>query len=479
MTNKNENLKLLISLGLAGVMVAPIWWLITKLSSPNPDNNPGNGISPSPSVSLTDKPSTFISLGTSILVKVETSSEKKDGVKAFADKDFPSAVEKFTASLKKNPNQAETLIYLNNAKIAKAKSEVLTVAVIAPTNFNIGVTQEFLRGIAQAQDEVNNQGGINGKKLQIAVASVEDQKYSAQLDDELVQDNSLVAVVGVSLNPRIYNDKGLVLVFPVELPGQTQSSVNSQRDPSKNNYLFHVNPPYDNLVKTHAKYIAEQVKNIAICGDFPRSTNNPIPSLNPKLVKQYTEALESYGSKILSTPCYLSGKNNFDYKAFVNKAIEENASGFLLIPSVDNIPFATKVGQEVGSRKLLFGSEIMYSPKTLQNGKDIEGMVLPVYWHRDANKEFANKAFELWNAPVNQRTAGAYDALQVIITGLKQDNTREGLQKVLSNPNFSTSGATGLIKFLPSGERKTEAEALLVKIEPSGTGYDFVLLKNK
>ncbi|MHC5598104.1 MAG: ABC transporter substrate-binding protein, partial [Nostoc sp.] len=132
----------------------------------------------------------------------------------------------------------------------------------------------------------------------------------------------------------------------------------------------------------------------------------------------------------------------------------------------------------------LFASETMYSATTLQNGKDIEGMILPVYWHRDVNKDnpFAENAFQLWNARVNQRTAGAYDALQVIITGLKQDNTREGLQKVLSNSNFSTSGATGIIKFLPSGQR--QGEAILVKVEhcehcSSGSSYDFALLNKK
>jgi branched-chain amino acid transport system substrate-binding protein len=56
------------------------------------------------------------------------------------------------------------------------------------------------------------------------------------------------------------------------------------------------------------------------------------------------------------------------------------------------------------------------------------------------------------------------------------------LQKVLSNRDFSTSGATGMIKFSPSGER--QGEVLLVKIErcgrcSSGTDYDFALLNKK
>lgn len=485
MTNKKENLRLLISLGLAGIMVAAILWLINKLSSTIiPSPNPTSTL-----YSLPNKPS-FMNLGTRILVTLQAYPEKIDGVKAFSENDFTTAVEKFTASLKNNPNDPETLIYLNNAKIAQDNSESLKVAIIAPINFDINLAKEILRGVAQAQNEINNQGGINGKKLQILIASVDNPEDSRLLDETLVQEKNLVAVVGVRPNPKIYNEKGLVLVFPVELPSQAENrekseqTVIGQLNTSKNNYLFHVNPPYSNLVDIHARYIAQRLRNIAICGDVPSSRSNSAFSFNQSLVKQYTQAIQYYGTKVISTPCNLSG-TNFDYRAFVKKAIEtENASGFLLIPSIDNIPFATKVAQEVGNRKPLFASEIMYNPKTLENGKDLEGMVLPVYWHRDANKDnpfaktFAKDASKLWKGDVNQRTAGAYDAMQVIIAGLKQDDTREGLQKVLSNPNFSTSGVTGTIKFSPSGER--QGEALLVKIERcegcSNTDYHFTLL---
>ncbi|MGF1937482.1 MAG: ABC transporter substrate-binding protein [Nostoc sp. ChiQUE02] len=486
MTNKKENLRLLISLGLAGVMVAAILWLISKVSSTI--IAPSNPISTSSS--LTNKPS-LINLGTRILVKVQTYPEKTDGVKAFAEKDFPTAVKKFTASLKNNPNDPETLIYLNNAKIAQDNSSALKVAVIAPINFDPSLSEEILRGVAQAQNEVNNQGGINGKKLQIVIASADNREDATRLDNELVQDKSIVAAVGVRRNAAIYSENRLVLVLPVERPNQVENqenlnnnSVNSQPNSSTKNYFFHINPLYDNLVDTHSRYIARQARNVAICGDFRSSRSNSSSSSSQILVEQYTQAIKKYGSNVISTPCNLADKN-FDPRAFVDQAIEtENASGFLLMPSIRNIYFATKVAQEVKGRKPLFASENMYSATALQNGKDLEGMVLPVYWHRDANKDnpFAENALQLWNARVNQRTAGAYDAIQAIIAGLKQDDTREGLQKVLSNPNFSTTGATGMIQFSPSGER--QGEALLVKIErcescSTGTGYDFALLNKK
>ncbi len=486
MTNKKENFKLLISLGIAGIMVAVILWLISKLSSTIiPSSNPITTSS-----SLPNK-SSLINLGTKIVVKVQTYPEKRDGVKAFGEKNFSTAVEKFTASLKNNPNDPETLIYLNNAKIARDNSESLKVAVIAPVNFDQNLAEELLRGVAQAQNEVNERGGINGKKLQIVIASVENREDGEKLDKELVEDPSIIAAVGVRLNAAIYNEKRLVLVFPVERPNQAenlenieQNSVNNQPNTAKNNYLFHVNPLYDNLVDTHARYIARQGRNIAVCGDIRSSGNNPNSSSSKLLVEQYTQAIEQYGSKVISTPCNLADKN-FDPKTFVDRAIEtENANAFLLIPSLRSISYATKVAQEVKGRKPLFGSETMYSGKTLENAKDVEGMVVPVYWHRDVNKNnpFAENAFGLWKARVNQRTAGAYDAMQVIVAGLEKDNTREGLQKVLSNPDFSTSGATGNIMFSPLGTR--QGEAFLVRIErcercSSGTNYDFVLLNKK
>ncbi|PHM10065.1 hypothetical protein [Nostoc sp. 'Peltigera malacea cyanobiont' DB3992] len=107
MTNKNENLRLLISLGIAGVMVAAILWLISKVSSTiiTTSSDPTQTSS-----SFTNK-SSLMNLGTRILVKVQTSPEKTDGVKAFAEKDFSTAVKKFTDSLKNNRNDPETNLF--------------------------------------------------------------------------------------------------------------------------------------------------------------------------------------------------------------------------------------------------------------------------------------------------------------------------------------------------------------------------------
>ncbi|MFK0729915.1 MAG: ABC transporter substrate-binding protein [Gloeotrichia echinulata GP01] len=493
MTGKKEGARLLISLGLTAIVIAAILFLLDKVM-PKPRVTTQEPIIP-PS-----NPSPILmSLGGEIVVKVRTSPDKENGTAAFAKGDFATAVEKFTASLNNSPNDPETLIYLNNAKIAQDTSAALKVAVIAPISFDPNQAEEILRGVAQAQDEVNSSGGINGKKLQILIASSirssgnNSSTNSEQLDNELIKDNSLLAVVGSRRNSSIYNDKGLVLVFPIEPARDTgnqensSQAVNNQSNPAESNYIFYVNSS-DVLVDTHSRHIVREARNIAICGDSSRGNNstnssNATVSFNKILVDKYTNAINKYGGQVISFPCDL-GDKNFQPSAFVNEAIEtQKANGFLFIPTNRNIFYATKVAQEIRGRKPFFASETMYKQTTLDNGKDFQGMVLPVYWHRDANKNnpFADKALKLWNAQVNHRTAGAYDALQVIIAGLKQDNTRQGLKNVLSNPNFSASGATGTIKFSPSGER--QGKAFLVKVEscdaskPCASGYEFVLLQ--
>ena len=72
----------------------------------------------------------------------------------------------------------------------------------------------------------------------------------------------------------------------------------------------------------------------------------------------------------------------------------------------------------------------------------------------------------------------AYDATAAAIIGLRSGNSREQLQKALSNSGFSINGATGTVKFLPTGDRN--APGTLVKIrlgKTSATGFDFVPFK--
>ncbi len=458
-----KNRLLLISLGVIGVLIAIIIRMAGEIISPSTQ-------------SIQQPKEARISLGDKILlVSADTNPYEQAGVRAFASQDFATAVRNFQAYRTNNPSDPEGLIYLNNAKIGNSPS--LKVAVSVPINGNLNnqndnVSQELLRGVAQAQDEVNKNGGINGVQLQLEIANDEGNPDTAQqLAREFVQDPSILAVIGHNRKQvsegagQIYQKHGLVMVNPT-----TNTSVGSG-----SNYIFSISPDTRVFADTLASYMTQKanLKNIAICAELGDSSIQDI-------LNTYNRSISLAGGKITTTVCNFKDPN-FNPSLVMGKAISDGADGLLLLPSLKNLKPAIDMARANHSHLPLFTHGGMYTIDTLkQGGENFKGMVLPVLWHPDAfpSHPFPENAVKLWGGRVNARTASSYDALQTIIAGLKQAQTRSGLQATISKRDFSTSGATGTIQFLSSGERVVKP--LLVKIEPgsnSRTGYDFVLVR--
>jgi branched-chain amino acid transport system substrate-binding protein len=464
MANKKDNIRSLMSLGIAGILMATVLGLAYLVINPNDSKQTIKSLpTTNNSYSLRNQ----ISLGEKILVTADTNPDKQAGVEAFARQDFPTAVNKFQLSLKTSQNDPETLIYLNNAN---AKPPTIKIAVNVPIGGTLDSAKETLRGLAQAQDEVNRNGGIKGMPLQIEIANTDgDPEKTKQLDIEFINDPRILAVVGSSRNASLYNQGGLVKV----------SSTNTVKPSETAKYVFYATPSPSVFADTIARHIIQnaRIKNIAICNDL----TSPVGSTTIKATtEEYANYIRQAGGKVSSIVCDL-GTADFNPSTFMSRAIGDGAEGLLLIPRADKINSVIELAKENKGRLPLFGLSQMYTKKTLQLGQaDVKGLVLSVPWHPDAipDNPFATKASKLWGGQVNARTAIAYDALQIIIAGLKQGSTRDGLQKALSNPDFSVSGATGKIQFLPSGDRK--GGVFLVKVEPgkiSGTGYDFNLVR--
>ncbi len=472
MANNKENTRLLFSLGIAGALIISLLLLVSKFggssnsSSEGAINQPNNSSYPVRSQ---------MSLGEKILVTADTNPHKQAGVAAFSQGDYTTAVDKFNLSLKTAHNDPETLIYLNNAKVylnnANGKPLAVKIAVSVPIGGTLDSAKETLRGVAQAQDEVNRRGGINGTLLQLEIANTDGiREKIKQLDLEFISNPSILAVVGFSPDVSTYNQGGLVRISPVNPIKISETA----------KYVFYATPSPGIFAGTLARYIVQdsRLRNIAICND---STSPAGEAAIKATLEEYTDYIRQAGGKVSSTVCDL-GAPDFNPSNFLSRAISDGVEGLLLIPRVGKFSSTIDLIKENKGKLPLFAPPQMYTRKTLQLGQaDTKGMVLSVPWHPQAiaDNPFTSNANKLWGGQVNARTAIAYDSLKVIIAGLKDGKfTRDGLQKALSNPDFSTSGATGKIQFLPSGDRK--GGVFLVKVESgniSGTGYDFKLLR--
>jgi branched-chain amino acid transport system substrate-binding protein len=409
--------------------------------------------------------------GEKILITVESNTEKEQAIAAIAKKDYATAIAKWETSLSKQRNDPEALIYLNNAKIGDQKS--LKIAVTVPIGGNLNVAKEILRGVAQAQTEINSQSGINGIPLKIAIVNDDNKaEIGIKVAQALVQDQSILAVIGhnaseVSIaTAPTYQAGGLVMMSSTSIAKEL-SGIGS--------YMFRTVPSVRFQADALSQYAVKKQnkKNIGIC-------LNSTAKASQSLKEEFTAAVFSDGAKISRINCDLSSPN-FSADKVIEEMLSDRVDALLLSPGVEKIEKGIEIAVIARNRLLLLGDSTLYTFKTLQLGQSaIADMVLTVPWHPEflANNPFASNAVKLWGGDVNWRSATSYDATLAIAGGLRKSISREGLQQTLSSNTFELEGAAGKIAFQPSGDRANAS--ILVKVskgDRSGVGYDFVPLR--
>ena len=409
--------------------------------------------------------------GEKLLIAAETNADKAQAIAAIAKKDYATAVSKWEASLSKQRSDPEALIYLNNAKIGEQKS--LTIAVSVPIGGNLNVAKEILRGVAQAQTEVNSQGGINAVPLKIVIVNDDNKiEVGKKVAQALAQDQSILAVIGhnssevsIAAAPT-YQAGGLVMMSSTSIAKEL-SGLGS--------YIFRTVPSVRFQADALSQYAVKKQnkKNIGIC-------LNSTAKASQSIKEDFTAAVFSDGAKISRVNCDLSSPN-FNADKVIEEMLNDRVDALLLSPGVEKIEKGVEVAVIARNRLLLLADSTMYTFKTLQLGQGaIADMVITVPWHPEflLNNPFAGNAVKLWGGDVNWRSATSYDATLAIAGGLRKNSTRAGLQQTLSSNTFELEGAAGKIAFQPSGDRANPA--ILVKVskgDRAGVGYDFVPLR--
>ncbi|OYD94031.1 hypothetical protein CDG76_19010 [Nostoc sp. 'Peltigera membranacea cyanobiont' 210A] len=416
-----------------------------------------------------------ISLGEEIFLKQDTNSDsdKQTAVQAFASGDCQTAVDKFTSYRKANLRNPEALIYLNNAKARQTK-KWLKIAVTVPIDNDPDLAEEILRGVAQAQDEVNNDNkGINNQLLLVAIANDDEQIGSSKkIAKALVEDRKVLGVVGAASSNatleagNIFNTEELVAISP------TSTSVNiSNFSP----YIFRTVFSDEVAGKKLANYMGEKLhkKKAAVFSVFSSDYSK-------SLTEQFVKYVENpSNSKVLRDNEFDLSKSDFNPKKAVKKAISQGAEVLMLASTKETQNNAYEVIKAANNSRLnILAGDNLYSQETLNYlGQQAEGMVVAIPWHinNPSNLKFVENSKKLWNAPVSWRTATAYDATLAIAKGLEQSTTHKELQNTLHSAGFSVDGATGKIEFKQSGDRKDNSISLVKVQKKSGTDqYEFV-----
>ncbi len=418
------------------------------------------------------------SLGDRLLIKTSGTQAKSDGIKAFAEGDYDRSIEHFQSSLKDQPNDPEARIYLSNSIAAQFAKRInlqkqRKIAVVVPIGSNLNVAQEILRGVAQVQQEINRKGGIGNGLITIEIYDDDNKpEIAKEIATKVIGDLQILAVIGSNTSNAslaaapIYQQAGVVMITPTSM-SRDLSGIGS--------FIFRTVPTSESVADTLAQYIiqVDRKRKLAICFDSSATDN---VSFREDLMTGFARL----GGKVVGVSCDVAAAD-FDPASIIDKAINSGADALFFSSHIDRLPKAFQIAEANHGRLPLFSSPTLNTFQTLQEGYTVDGLTLVTPWQpplAPPKDSFTDRAKRLWGGQVSWRTAMSFDAGSAILTGLQQsDGTRAGLQRMLRQPQFSANGATGTVKFLPTGDR--EYQPTVTQVQQQGDKWVFGTPRSK
>jgi branched-chain amino acid transport system substrate-binding protein len=407
-----------------------------------------------------------MSTGDRALLPDSKAPAKQQGIAAFQANNYPDAIAQFRTALQQELNDPETRIYLNNAEASLGNPYKL--AVVVPIGSDLNIAREILRGVAQAQTELNQTAEFSDRKIMIVIADDGNNINVARtMAEHLSQQSDILGVIGhtvssVTLNvAKIYDRQKLPMISPVSSAVQI-----SNLSP----YVFRTIPSDAVAARTLADYMLAKQKQQRAVVYF-----NSQSDYSKSLKQEFSHTVSSNGGEIVAE--YDLADSNFSPTKSLEKAIQQGAQTIMLASNSDTLDRALQIVQQNRKRLTILAGDDMYTAKTLDITQEQGlGMVVAVPWHilGDPSSAFPARSRQLWGGDVNWRTVTAYDATQALAAAIQQNPTRVGIQKALLAENFLAFGASENVKFLASGDRQMAVQ--LVSIVPgkrSGLGYDF------
>ncbi|MBW4656049.1 MAG: ABC transporter substrate-binding protein [Kaiparowitsia implicata GSE-PSE-MK54-09C] len=414
-----------------------------------------------------------ISQGELLLLPAEALPEKRLGSRAVAHGRYAEAVIHFDQALRAAPGDPETHIYRANAEIGTVPA--YTLAVVVALAGDRPTALEVLQGVAQAQQTVNQNGGIHGVPLRVAIATDENSAEQAiALARHLTQDAAILGVVGhgSEATTRIaieqYAAGGLTVMSPLS-SSVTLTNVSP--------YLRRTVPSDFIAARALAQHLLNRHQRVVVAYSSESDESR-------SLKDEFATALVLGGGQVVQEVDLSSA--SFSPGATVEQAIALGATVLALVPSATRLERGLQLVRVNAGRLGMVAGSALYAPQTLEvGGPDAIGLVVAVPWHAQTAgaSPFVVAAQQQWGREVSWRTAAAYDAVQSLVAAMRvqlpgalsRSPNRQSIGRSLQDLSFFAEGATSIVRFLPSGDRNQGVQ--LVEVRPglhSGYGYDFV-----
>lgn len=398
--------------------------------------------------------SEWVSLGERHLFKGKSNTRRDDGIVAFKNGDLVTAEQNFQQAVADDKNDPEIQIYLNNTQAALQGSP-FKIAAVVPVEEKEASATEMLRGIADAQTEFNNQGGIAGRLVQVVVANdSNDSSQARSIARELAKDRDILGIIGhnssgvsrSALNE--YEKARLVMISPT-----------STATDLSNDYFLRTVPTDAISGKKLAEYAQKAgVSRVAIFYDATSSYSK-------SLQKAFESNFSQLGGNILRSIDISSPNFNSEQEI---KNLKQDTDAIALFPSTKTTSVAIGIARantELPGEKLtMLGGDALYSSDVLnQGGTDVNGLIIAIPWFSQS-QPYAQKANKRWIGTINWRTAASFDAAKALLKSLEDNADRASVRQNLQSVSLAANETSGEPLSFANSEREN-VEPVLVQID--------------
>lgn len=322
----------------------------------------------------------------------------------------------------------------------------------------------FFDVLAFAAGELNRQGGLLGKKIEIIEFDSQSTIAGAKLMGAEIVKSGAVAAIGTSgtssakaLGP-ILQKAGVVMISPIA----TGIGVTAPGD-----YIFRVCfiDPFQGAVMANFAAKDLKVKTAVVL-------SNASSAYSEGLSEVFIEHFEKNGGVVKHKEEYI--QDTSDYREALKK-VESFAPDVIFLPGLQkDSARVIKQARKMGITRIFLGgdawSDFMYGI----GGKAIEGGYFTNHWHRSATNKESVEFLEAYEKNhdkiVHPAFALAYDAIMMLSEAVKQAKSddpsriRDALAKMKNYP-----GVTGSISF--DEKRNPVKPAVIMKFENKTSVY--------
>lgn len=324
--------------------------------------------------------------------------------------------------------------------------------------FNFG--QSAINGVLMAVDQVNQAGGINGRKLDVVITDDKGSpEEAARLTARMIDQDKVIAIIGggTSGNSRAAAPKAQSARVPLISPSSTDPAVTQVGD-----FIFRACFVDEFQGEVMASFAINTLKaqNAAILFDF----NSPY---GRGLTNFFQASFKQFGGHIVNEQSYTQGDRDFKGQL---SAIRASQPDVIYIPGYyGDVAVIAKQARQLGLTQPLLGGDGWDAPELWQLGGDaLNGSYISTHYSVDDPSPVIQAFVQEYkqrfgNLAPDAHAALAFDATLLLVDAIRRAGSTEGpnLRDALAQTR-DFKGVTGNISM--DAHRNAVKPAVILKL---------------